>query len=156
MEKILIIGCPGSGKTRMANALGRKLDLPVIHLDTLWSSPRGESVTVQEFDQKLDAILESPAWILDGNFSRTMPMRLQSCDTIIYLDHSRRACLWGMLRQALEGSKQINWRRLSWAYRTHESSRTQNSTWIAQARHAQVIVLKSRKEANAFLSGQDF
>ena len=114
MEKILIIGCPGSGKTRMANALGRKLDLPVIHLDALWSSPRGESVTVQEFD------------------------------------------LWGMLRQALEGSKQINWRRLSWAYRTHESSRTQNSTWIAQARHAQVIVLKSRKEANAFLSGQDF
>ena len=36
MERILIIGCSGSGKSRLARQLGQKLGLPVVHLDQLW------------------------------------------------------------------------------------------------------------------------
>lgn len=151
MERILIIGCSGSGKTRMARAMGAKLGLPVVHLDQLWWKPNRENVTVEEFDEKLDAILETRKWIIDGNFSRTMPMRLQSCDTIVYLDYSRWACLLGMLQRVLRQPKEFQWDTVRWIWNFNKQNQGLNYTWIAQAKHARAIVLKNRQEAKAFL-----
>lgn len=151
MERILIIGCSGSGKSRMACALGEKLGLPVVHLDQLWWKPGRENVTVEEFDQQLDTVLETQKWIIDGNFSRTMPLRLQYCDTIIYLDYSRWACLLGMCQQALGSPKNVHWDLVKRIWNYNKNNRSLNHTWIAQAKHAQTIVLKNRREAKAFL-----
>lgn len=147
-----MIGCSGSGKTRMACALGEKLGLPVVHLEQLWGEPGRETVTVEEFDQKLDAILETQKWIIDGNFSRTMPLRLQYCDTIIYLDYSRWSCLLGMCQQAWGSSKTVHWDLVRQIWNYNHNNRNLNDIWIAQAKHAQSIVLKNRREAKAFLA----
>ncbi|HAL88574.1 MAG TPA: AAA family ATPase, partial [Clostridiales bacterium] len=91
MKRILIIGCSGSGKTTLARALGEKLELPVISLDGLWSG----NATKAEFDSRLERALNLEGWIMDGNYCRTMDVRLSRCDTLIYLDFGRYACLQG-------------------------------------------------------------
>ena len=85
-------GCPGSGKSTLARALGKKLQLPVIHLDQLWWREGWENVTKEEFDQALEQELAKSRWIIDGNYSRTMEHRLEKCDTILYLDFNIRVC----------------------------------------------------------------
>ena len=101
MERILIIGCSGSGKSRLARALGQKQGLPVIHLDQLWWKENWQNVTKEEFDSRLAMALNMDRWIIDGNYSRTMEARLSRCDTVIYLDFSRWACLLGMCQRIL-------------------------------------------------------
>lgn len=146
-----MIGCSGSGKSRLARAMGQKLGLPVVHLDQLWRKPGKENATVEEFDEKLDAVLETPKWIIDGNFSRTMPLRLQYCDTIVYLDYSRWACLLGMCQRVLRRPKEFRWDMVKWIWNYNQNNRSLNNTWIAQSRHAKAFVLKNRREAKAFL-----
>ena len=99
MEKILIIGCSGSGKSTLAVALGEKLGLPVVHLDQLWWKEGWRNVTREEFDSRLAMAMNMDGWIIDGNYSRTMEMRLAKCDTVIYLDFNRWACLRGMCQR---------------------------------------------------------
>lgn len=163
MRRILVIGCPGSGKSRLSEILGEKLGLPVVHLDQLWWKPGWQNVSVEEFDEQLDTVLEREKWIIDGNFSRTMPLRLRYCDTIIYLDYSRWECLLGMTQRVLDSygkvrpdmaegcPERFDWEFVKYIWNFNRDNRVRNSTWIAQAKHAKAIVLKNRKEARAFL-----
>ena len=110
MERIAIIGCGGSGKSTLARELGRKTGLPVVHLDRIfWSPGNWQHLEREEFDRQLAAETEKPRWIMDGNFNRTLPARLERADTVIYLDYNRILCLlhwvkrvisnWGKARQ---------------------------------------------------------
>ena len=89
MERIVIIGCGGAGKSTLARQLGEKLRIPVVHLDKLFWRPGWVQVPKEEFDALLRAELAKEKWIMDGNFDRTIPERLARCDTVIYLDFSR-------------------------------------------------------------------
>ena len=163
MRRLRVIGCPGSGKSRLSEILGEKLGLPVVHLDQLWWKPGWQNVSVEEFDEQLDTVLEREKWIIDGNFSRTMPLRLRYCDTIIYLDYSRWECLLGMTQRVLDSygkvrpdmaegcPERFDWEFVKYIWNFNRDNRVRNSTWIAQAKHAKAIVLKNRKEARAFL-----
>ena len=93
MKKILIIGCPGSGKSTFARALKEATGLPLVHLDMLyWNSDR-TTVSREVFDARLEEALAGDGWIIDGNFSRTMEKRLQGCDTVFFLDLPTEVCL---------------------------------------------------------------
>ena len=163
MERILIIGCSGSGKSTLAQALKEKLGLSVVHLDQLWWKPGWKNVTVEEFDSRLAMALNMDRWIIDGNYSRTMEARLAKCDTIIYLDFSRWACLWGMCQRLLSSRgktrpdmsdgcpERFSWEFVRWIWNFNKNNRVQNYTYLAKARHAESIVLKNRKEVKAFL-----
>ena len=98
-KRILIAGCPGSGKSTFAKSLSRRLELPLTHLDQLYWRPGWVHVDRAEFDSLLDSVLQKDAWILDGNFMRTLPRRMAACDTAVYLDFPRRTCLLGVLRR---------------------------------------------------------
>ncbi|MGM9588882.1 MAG: topology modulation protein [Faecousia sp.] len=163
MERILIIGCPGSGKTRLAKRLGEKWNLPVVHLDNLWWTDDWENVSREEFDARLEEVLEGEKWIIDGNFSRTMPMRLQYCDTIIYLDYHRWQCLLGMFQRVLlnygkvrpdmggNNPERFDPEFIKFIWNFNKNNRTLNYTYLANARHAKTIVLKNRRETKEFL-----
>lgn len=159
MERIVIIGCPGSGKSTLARALGEKLDLPVIHLDRLWWTKDQQHTSREEFDARLEKALKLDRWIIDGNYSRTMDARLQHCDTIIYLDFSRWACLWGVFQRAVFGKRNVSggnpqgldWEFVKYIWDFNKNNRVLNATRIAKSRHAKAIVLKNRKEVKRFL-----
>ena len=93
MNKILVIGCPGSGKSTFARALGEKINVPVYHLDNLYWNADKTTVESNEFDIRLREVLKNDRWIIDGNFSRTMETRLKHADTVYFLDLPSDVCL---------------------------------------------------------------
>ena len=96
MNKIIIIGCPGAGKSTFSRALSDKTNLPLYHLDMIWHKPDRTNISREEFDLKLKAILETDKWIIDGNYNRTLEMRLNACDTVFLLDLPTELCLKGV------------------------------------------------------------
>ena len=163
MERILIIGCGGAGKSTLARQLGKKLDLPVVHLDTLFWKPGWVQESREEFDRKLSVELEKPKWILDGNFNRTMPQRMAKCDTIIYLDFPRLACLMGVIKRIVttygkvrpdmgDGCpERFDLEFLRWVWNYNKNNRERNYQLLNEAAHAQKLVLKNRRAVKQFL-----
>ncbi len=95
-NRILVIGCPGAGKSTFARALREKTGLPLYYLDMIFHLSDKTTVTSEEFDEKLHAILKEDKWIIDGNYLRTMPERMQFADTVFFLDYSLDVCLEGV------------------------------------------------------------
>ena len=96
MQKILVIGCSGAGKSTFARRLRDRTGLPLYYLDRLWHKPDRTNVTQEAFDRGLAQWLALPAWILDGNYSRTLPQQLEACDTVFFLDFPLEVCLAGV------------------------------------------------------------
>ena len=96
MQKVLIIGCPGAGKSTFARRLQSLTGLPLYYLDRLWHRPDRTNVTREAFDAALAGLLTRPAWIIDGDYSRTLQVRLEACDTVFFLDYPLEACLAGV------------------------------------------------------------
>ena len=99
MERVIIIGCGGAGKSTLARQLGEKTGLPVVHLDQLFWKPGWQESTKDEIDEKIRVEMEKTQWIMDGNYNRTMSRRMERCDTVIYLDFSTIACVMGVLKR---------------------------------------------------------
>ena len=163
MERVMIIGCGGSGKSTLARQLGEKTGLPVVHLDKLFWHPGWVESSKGEIDAKIMQAISEPRWILDGNFNRTIHQRLERCDTVIYLDFSRFACLMGVAKRVLttygtvrpdmaEGCpERFDWEFVKFIWDFNKNNRVLNATRIAKSKHARAIVLKSRKETRQFL-----
>ena len=96
MNKVIIIGCPGAGKSTFAKKLHTKTALPLYHLDMLFWNSDKTHVTRDVFDQKLLDVLRKNLWIIDGNYSRTLETRLIECDTVFLLDLPVEDCLAGI------------------------------------------------------------
>ena len=93
MKKVIVIGCPGAGKSTFSRALRDLTGLPLYYLDRIWHKPDRTNVTRAEFDSALDAVLEQDRWIIDGNYQRTMERRVKACDTVFLLDFPVELCL---------------------------------------------------------------
>ena len=164
MERILIIGCPGAGKTTLARQLGAKLDLPVVHLDSIfWSPGNWEHLDQKDFDIALLAELERSKWIIEGNYDRTLPLRLQYCDTVIWLDFSRYACMGGWVKRMI-----TNWGKVRpdmasgcveryeqefaefiWNFR--KDNRAKYYRLLNEVENVDTILLKNRRMVKNFL-----
>ena len=163
MERVLIIGCGGAGKSTLARAMGEKLGIPVVHLDQLWWKPGWVESSREAFDEKLAQILKEPQWIMDGNFDRTMPQRIARCDTVVYLDFNRFACLMGVLKRVLttygktrpdmaEGCpERLDWEFLKWVWNFNRNKREKNYRLLNETPGIEKIVLKNRRMVNRFL-----
>ena len=163
MERILIIGNAGSGKTTFAKELAGKLSLPLVHLDWLYWCGEWEHLSREEFDALLQKELEKPRWILDGNFNRTIEARLERCDTVIYLDYPRLVCLKNWLGRVIK-----NWGRhrpdmtpgcnewidpdfVKWVWNFNKNNRARYYALLNAAEGKSIVILKSRRQAQRFL-----
>lgn len=95
MKKAIIIGCPGSGKTTFAEKLNTITEIPLYYLDAIWHKPDKTHIPRDEFDERIKEIFRTDEWIIDGNYSRTIEMRLRECDTVFLFDLPAEVCLQG-------------------------------------------------------------
>ena len=163
MERIMIIGCGGAGKSTLARKLGEKLNLPVVHLDQIWWEPGNwQHISREEFDSRLLEELKKPKWILDGNFNRTIEPRLASCDTVIYLDMTRLVCLknwigrviknWGTARADMAPgcTEWFDPEMAKWIWNFNKQNRQRYLELLSKAEGKQVYILRSRREVEKF------
>lgn len=165
MKRVLILGCPGSGKSTLSKKLGEKLDLPVVHLDKLNWREGWVNVSREEFDRLLAEELRKEAWIIDGNYSRTIPERLERCDMAIFLDFPRALCLWGVFKRVLKGHGRTRsdmgpgcperldreFLRYVWDFRRTQREKIVGLLEAYALRGVRVERLRSRREAARFL-----
>ncbi|MCR4511459.1 AAA family ATPase [Pseudomonas sp. 32.2.56] len=94
MQRIVILGNAGSGKSTLARALGKRLGVAVVHLDTLFWEPDWVEPDAAQFRERVRDALTTEAWVCEGNYARrTFDLRLPSADLIIWLDTPRLTCL---------------------------------------------------------------
>lgn len=109
MKKIIVIGCPGSGKTTFAEKLHKVTDLPLYYLDAIWHKPDRTHISREEYDQKLSEIFKTKEWIIDGNYSRTIEDRIRNCDTIFLFDLPTEICIQGATERLGKDRYDIPW-----------------------------------------------
>lgn len=101
MRKVLIIGSGGAGKSTLSVRLGKLLKIEVFHLDVLHWNPGWVETPKPEWRKTVEELVGRETWILDGNYSGTLDIRLAACDTVVFLDVARIVCLWRVLKRWL-------------------------------------------------------
>jgi adenylate kinase family enzyme len=99
VQRVLIIGPCGAGKSTLASELGAKLNLPVFHMDQLNWKPGWVEGGKDEIRRQLESIVAKDRWLIDGNYGGTLSERLERADTVVYLDFPISLCVTRVLRR---------------------------------------------------------
>ena len=159
MKRVIVIGCPGSGKTTFAQKLAGRSGVPLFHLDAIWHKPDRTHIPRDEFDVRLGQILALDQWIIDGNYSRTLERRMAACDTVIFFDLPTEVCLDGAIARLGQKRPDMPWidTALDPNLKTEiERFATENRPAILDLidrykGEKQIVIFESRAEADAFL-----
>ncbi len=158
MNKVIVIGSAGAGKSVFSRKLGEKTGLPVIHLDMIWHRPDKTHITRDEFDRFLEKTFKEERWIMDGDYSRTLEVRMQNADTIILLDYPVETCMEGIKARVGVKREDMPWiaDSIDGLKETVENYPTRELPIVYELigkykENREIIVLKSREEAEIFL-----
>lgn len=157
-DKIIIIGCPGSGKSTFARALHKITELPLFYLDRLYWNEDRTTVPKEVFRQRLQDVLGQERWIIDGNYGSTMELRMQSCDTVVFLDYPMEVCLEGIRTRFGKAREDIPWVEtepdaefIQFIQDFREESRPRILELLEKHPKKRVITFHARQEANDWL-----
>lgn len=164
MDRIMLIGPGGAGKSTLARELGERLDIEVHHLDALLWKP-GWTLTTREEQKEIQrGLFDGERWIVDGNYGATMDLRLQAADTVIFMDMPRRVCMYGIFSRRIryhgktrpdmqkDCPERLNYEFIKWVWNYRKSKRSGVLSKLESlGSDKQVIILKSRKDVRRFL-----
>lgn len=159
IDRVLVVGCSGSGKSTFSRALSKRYDLPLVHLDNLYWKPGWRPTPRNQWRDTVEALLDQPQWILDGHYGSTLGMRAARADMVVFLDASRWRCLRGIVKRRLRREQgipgcrdRITWSFLKYVWRYPKKQRAQDLNTIAHhVPRAQLVMLQSRRAQNEFL-----
>ena len=162
MERAIVIGNSGAGKSTFARALRDITGLPLHYLDRLWHRPDKTTVTREEFDLRLGELLAGERWIIDGNYRRTLEPRLAACDTVFFLDYPLEVCLAGVEARRGTVREDMPWMETEfdeefkqWIVDFPKKQLPQIYEMLENDRENKMIyIFKSREEADAYLAQQ--
>lgn len=101
MERILIIGTNGAGKSTFARALSEKTGIPLTHLDQLYWQGQWQTVSREIFLAQVEQVVSTEKWIIDGNNLRSIAPRLAAADTVFWLELPALRCVLNVIRREL-------------------------------------------------------
>ena len=161
MRKVIVIGCPGSGKTTFAEKLNKCTGLPLYYLDAVWHKPDKTHITKGEFDKRISEIFVTDEWIIDGNYKRTIEMRLKECDTVFLFDLPTDVCLQGAAERVGKERYEMPWIETEFDpefRRFIEDFPKDTLPYIYELlekynKDKEIIIFHSRKQADKFIEG---
>lgn len=168
-KRIVIIGVTGCGKTTFAKLLSKKLQIPMIELDTLFWGPEWAPTPLETFQTTLKDRLKEEAWIADGNYRRARNIIWGNAQMIIWLDYPfclifgrllKRSLGRILFKKALWNNNQETFQRLFsresillWMIKTYSLYKREIPRSLRQPEyhHLKIIRLCSLKETREFL-----
>lgn len=156
----MVIGCPGAGKSTFARALREKTGLPVTYLDRLFWNADRTHVSREELDSRIARAAAEPAWIIDGNYTRSLGLRLDRADKVFFLDYPVEVCLSGVRARRMTVREDMPW------VETEEDAEFMQyirdfaaaqlpkiHAILSQYPQMDITVFRCREEAEAYLQG---
>ena len=163
MKKIIVIGCPGSGKTTFSEKLRDKTGLPLYYLDAIWHKQDRTHISRDEFDARLGEILALDSFIIDGNYSRTLERRIAASDTVFLFDLAVEICLEGAISRIGKKRSDMPWTDTELDPRLKDEilrfkDKNMPKIYALLEKHAKdkrVVIFKNREEADEFIARLD-
>ena len=161
MQKVIVIGCPGSGKSTFSGALHRATGLPLVHLDRLFWNADRTTVERTVFRARLDEALQREDWIIDGNYASTMELRMEACDTVFFLDYPTELCLEGIAARVGQPRSDLPWVEagetdaefVEFVHSYAVQNRPQVLALLERYAYKNIFIFTDRSQADAFLAG---
>lgn len=170
--RINVVGTSGSGKSTFAKSLAEILAIPYFEMDAIFWEPDWTFPEDNELFSKLSAALEGESWVLDGNYTRTLPIKWEDVDTVIWLDFNFPRTLFQATIRAFARvvAKEELWpgtgnretlRKLFsrqsillWTIKTHGRNRKKFTGYMGSPdfSHIKFIRLRSPQEAENYLN----
>lgn len=158
MKKVIIIGCPGAGKSTFALSLHNKTGIPLYHLDMLnWNADK-TTVSKEVFLHRLNNVLSENEWIIDGNYGSTMELRISVCDTVFFLDYDVDVCLSGINERKGKQRPDMPWIEteddeefLQFIRDYNTNSRPKVIELLNKYSNKDIFIFKNRNEAEIFI-----
>lgn len=173
-RRINVVGTSGSGKSTFGRQLAELLELPFFEMDQLFWRPDWQETPDEELLARVQEVADGPAWVIDGNYTRTIPVKWPRTQAVVWLDLSLARTLYQVagrsIRRAL--SQQELWAGtgnretlrksflsrdsvILWSARTHRKNRTKYRTLMNSPEYAHIhfLRLESRRSTAACLAG---
>ena len=159
MNRVIIIGPGGAGKSYFSKQLAGITNLPLYHLDNIFWKEDRTHISRDEFDKKLLEILEKEEWIIDGDYSRTYEIRMKYADTIYFLDFPLEVALAGVESRIGKTRDDIPWREdifdpefKQWIMNWYKNTLPVLRKLLEQYKEIKnIIVFKTREEIDSFI-----
>ena len=175
--KINVTGTSSSGKSTLSKKIAHRLNIPYIELDQLFWQPNWQGSSDDIFFAKIEAALSQPAWVLDGNYTRTTEIKWRHVDMVVWLDLPFTRTMFQAIKRALtriitqkelwpntgnrETMRKVFFDRhsiLLWTWQTYRPNREKYLAMMANPQYAHItfVHLRSTKEIEKFLMSLDF
>ena len=165
MNRICIIGGSGTGKTTLANNLGKKLNLPVYHIDGINHLKNWDKRDEDERDKIILEKADEERWIIDGTYHSTLKQRLEKSDYVIFLDYSTIVRIKGILgrfikihgkeRKEIPGCKErMSWEFFWYVVNWRKNKRPNIIANLKEINSDKVHIFKTRKQLNKWYKNQ--
>ena len=159
MKKIIVIGCPGSGKSTFSKKLHEITSIPLFHLDRLFWNADKTTVERSVFLERLSKAMQNSEWILDGNYASSMEIRMQACDTVVFLDYPADVCLNGIKERRGKPRSDMPWTETDeedaaftqFIKNYHSQSRPQVMALLEKFSYKNIFIFTNRSEQEDFL-----
>ena len=163
VERMMVIGCPGSGKSTLSRLMAKKTGFPLVHLDQLFWNSGWQEKSREEFDSILTEELQKDRWIIDGNYSRTISMRLERADTVVFMDYPSVVCAYRVLKRVITRygesrsdmgencPERFDMSFLKYVWHFRKTERPKLISRLSEAEGKHIIDIKNEKDRKAFL-----
>ena len=158
MQKILIIGSCGAGKSTLAKKISDKLNLPLIGLDQNYWLPNWQRPLREDFRTKVKELVKNDKWIMEGNYQNTFDIRFPACDTIIFVDINRLICFYRIWKRLVLNNRtdkldnckeKMDFKLMKWVLWDYpRRGKRKIDKFIKEYSDKKIIVINSRKILN--------
>ncbi len=164
LNRIMVIGCCGAGKSTLSQQLHTLTGLPLIHLDQYYWKPGWVESEPSVWNAQVRELAMQEQWIIDGNYGGTLEIRLARADMVIFLDRSRWLCTYRILKRtffsfgkkrtdmAIACEERFDWEFLVYTFTFWNRKRPALLAKLAAWKHkTSVVRLRNDQEMNQFL-----